>query len=73
MQTNYYTTMQNGKEVIILLLLCLQISSVLAYSNFVPVVDSVCDDFLTSHGGKLNSTVARDAESEFGWRSGTRQ
>ena len=52
--------MQNGKEIIILLLvLCLQTSTVLAYSNFVPPVPSVCDEFLTWHGGTLNSTVAR--------------
>ena len=28
------------------------------YSNFIPPVPSVCDEFLTSHGGTLNSTVA---------------
>ena len=50
--------MQNGKEIITLLLLCLQTSNkVLAYSSFVPVLPSVCDEFLTSHGGvPLNNT-----------------
>lgn len=59
MQTNYCTTMQNGKELIILLLLYLQISSVLAFSNYVPIDPSVCEGFQTSHGGTQNSTLAR--------------